>query len=204
LRQLVRQTEKRTCAICERTLLLGERAVRFAPNGEDFVDVCPLCQETAIDHGWIKEGSPTTPTVPTQGRRRRRGLGALFDTRRVPETEPVAPEPILRRLSQPELQMVEAAEIFNASDYRRTVGGIAKSLGEPKASILPLSGVSGELVVTVAWDISWYQYRVTPGSAQPVRLAERGHELSALDAGYQRWNARIEDDGRLVPDIERL
>jgi hypothetical protein len=202
--QLVRQTEKRTCAICERTLLLGERAVRFAPNGDDFVDVCPLCQETAIDHGWVKEGSPTTPTVPTQGRRRRRGLAALFDTRRVPEREPVASEPILRRLSQPELQMVEAAEIFNASDYRRTVGGIAKSLGAPKASILPLSGVSGELVVTVAWDISWYQYRVSPDSAQQVRLAERGHELSELEPSYQRWNAHIEEDGRLVPAIARV
>jgi hypothetical protein len=204
VRQLVRQTEKRTCAICERTLLLGERAVRFAPNGDDFVDVCPLCQETAIDHGWIKEGSPTTPTVATPGRRRRRGFAALFDTRRVPETEPVAPEPILRRLSQPELQMVEAAEIFNASDYRRTVGGIAKSLGEPKASILPLSGVSGELVITVAWDISWYQYRVSPDSAQQVRLAERGHELSELEPSYQRWNAHIEDDGRLMPAIARV
>jgi hypothetical protein len=59
----------------------------------------------------------------------------------------------------------------------------------------------GELVVTVAWDISWYQYRVTPEAAQPVRLAERGHELGDLDAGYKRWNARIEPDGRLVPEI---
>jgi hypothetical protein len=205
VRQLVRHTETRTCAICERTLLLGERAVRFAPNGDDFVDVCPLCQETAIDHGWIKEGSPTTPTVPTQSRRRRRrGLSSLFDTRRAPVAEPVASEPILRRLSEPELQMVEAAEIFNASDYRRTVGGIAKSLGEPKASIVPLSGVSGELIVTVAWDISWYQYRVSPDSAQQVRLAERGHELFELDPTYQRWNAHIEDDGRLMPAIARV
>ena len=202
--QLVRHTETRTCAICERTLLLGERAVRFAPNGEDFVDVCPLCQDTAIEHGWLKEGSPTTPTVRTQSRRRRRGFASLFDTGRSPAAEPVAPEPILRRLSQPELQMVEAADTFNASDYRRTVGGIAKSLGEPKASIVPLSGVSGELVVTVAWDISWYQYRVSPDSAQPVRLAERGHELSELDGGYQRWNAHVEEDGRVVPAIARV
>jgi hypothetical protein len=69
---------------------------------------------------------------------------------------------------------------------------------------VPLSGVSGELIVTVAWDISWYQYRVTPDSAQPVRLAERGHELADLEATYQRWNGKVEDDGRLVPDIERL
>src|SRR5919202_835810 len=204
VRPVVRQTETRTCAICERTLLLGERSVRFVPNGDEFVDVCPLCQDVALEHGWLKEGSPTAPTLPTQARRRRRGLGALFDARRQAPAEPVAPEPILRRLSEPELQMVEAAEIFNASDYRRTVGGIAKSLGEPHASIIPLSGVSGELVVTVAWDISWYQYRVTPESAQQVRLAERGHELGELAEPYKRWNARIEEDGRLVPAIARV
>jgi len=193
----------RVCAICERTLLLGERAIRFAPNGEDFVDVCPLCQDTALEHGWVKEGSPTTPTVPSQ-RRRRRGLGSLFEPRRRTSDDPVVSEPILRRLSQPELQMVEAADIFNGSDYRRTVGGIAKSLGEPRASIVPLSGVTGELVVTVAWDISWYQYRVIPDSAQPVRLAERGHEVSDLDDTFKHWNAHVEDGGRLVPEIQRV
>jgi hypothetical protein len=203
-RQLARQSATRICAVCERTLLTGERALRFAPNGEDFVDVCPLCADIALEHGWIKEGSPTTPTVPNQRRKRRRGLASLFDPLRQPPDEPVVAEPILRRLSAREQQLVEAADIFNASDYRRTVGGIAKSLGKPRASIVPLSGVSGELIVSVAWDISWYQYRVTPESAQPVRLAERGHELADLDATYQRWNAKVEDDGRLVPDIERL
>jgi hypothetical protein len=203
-RQLVRQSTTRVCAVCERTLLTGERALRFAPNGEDFVDVCPLCADIALEHGWIKEGSPTTPTVPNQRRKRRRGLASLFDPLRQPPDEPVVAEPILRRLSTREQQLVEAADIFNASDYRRTVGGIAKSLGKPRASIVPLSGVSGELIVSVAWDISWYQYRVSPESAQPVRLAERGHELADLDATYQRWNAKVEDDGRLVPDIERL
>ena len=204
MRQVTPQQAKRVCAVCERTLLTGERALRFSPDGYEFVDVCPLCAEVALDYGWVKEGSPTTPTVPNQRRRRRRGFASLFDPRRQPPDEPVVAEPILRRLSVPEQQMVEAADIFNGSDYRRTVGGIAKSLGEPKASIVPLSGVTGELVVTVAWDISWYQYRVTPDSGQPVRLAERGHELGQLDAGYQRWNARIEGDGRLVPEIAPL
>ena len=118
--------------------------------------------------------------------------------------KPVVSEPILRRLSEPELQMVEAADLFNASAYRRTIGGIAKSLGEPRASLVPLSGVKGELVLTVAWDISWYQYRIAPDSAQPVRLEERGHELEELDNGYQGWNVNISDDGRVVPQIARL
>jgi hypothetical protein len=59
-------------------------------------------------------------------------------------------------------------------------------------------------VITVAWDISWYQYRLTPDAAQPVRLAERGHELSELDHSYKGWNAHVERDGRLVPEISPL
>jgi hypothetical protein len=116
----------------------------------------------------------------------------------------VASQPILRRLSEPELATVEAADLYNASDYRRTIGGVAKSLGEPRASILPLSGVNQELVITIAWDITWYQYRVSPESAQPVKLEARGHELSDLDGSFQAWNARIHPDGRIVPQIARL
>ena len=203
--RITRNAQVRACAICERTLLMGERATRFAPDaGADFVDVCPLCVDTALEHGWLKEGAPTTPMVSASSRRRRGlKLSALLAPRAQHE-ETIAPEPILRRLSEAELAVVEAADIFNASDYRRTIGGIAKSLGAPKASVIPLSGVSGELVVTVAWDISWYQYRVTPDSAQPVRLAERGHELHELEESFKTWNAHVEEDGRIVPDLARL
>ena len=192
------------CAICGRSFLMGERPTRFAPEGDDFVDVCALCHETAVEHGWVKEGSPSTPVVPIARQRRRLSLAALFEPRRPLAEPPVASEPILRRLSAPELAVVEAADLFNASAFRRTVGGIAKSLGMPRASIVPLSGVNAEMVVTVAWDLSWYQYRVGLDSSQPVRLVERGHELSELPPAYTVWNARVEPDGRLVPDIARV
>ena len=100
--------------------------------------------------------------------------------------------------------MVEAAELFNASSFLRTVNGVAKALGEPQVSIMPLSGVTGEMVLTFAWDISWYQYRVTPDSGQPVRLAERGHDMEDLEAAFTEWNARLEPDGRVMPELERL
>jgi hypothetical protein len=192
-------TASRTCAICERTLLVGERAVRYSPDGENFVDVCPLCLDTALEHGWLKEGSPTTPVV-AERRRKRRGLGSLFESRR-PTVEPVVDEPILRRLSEPELAMVEAADLFNESAFRRTIAGIAKSLGDPKASIVPLSGTSAEVVLTIAWDISWYQYRITPDSGQPVRLAERGHDPRELETMFTGWNSKLTQDGRITPNI---
>jgi hypothetical protein len=193
----------RTCAICERTLLVGERSVRYSPNGEDFVDVCPLCQEVALDHGWLKEGSPTTPVVADRRRKRLGPLGSIFESRK-PPVERVVGEPILRRLSVPEKAMVEAAELFNSSAFRRTVAGIAKSLGEPKVSVVPLSGVNAEVVITVAWDISWYQYRVTPESGQPVRLEGRGHEPRELESMFTSWNAKLTPDGRLAPNISPL
>ena len=183
---------------------MGERTTRFSPGGDDqYVDVCPLCAETALEHGWVREGAPTTPMVPD--RRRRNGwFSSLLGAKPRGYDETVAAEPILRRLSERELTIVEAADLFNASQYRRTVGGIAKSLGGPHASIVLLSGVNAEVVVTVAWDISWYQYRIAFESENPVRLEGRGHDPDELEAAFTDWNAHVEDDGRIVPDIARL
>jgi hypothetical protein len=197
----------RSCAACERTLLLGERSVRFSPDdGVEFVDVCPLCQEVALDAGWIKEGSPTTPMIRSDRRRKRGGgLGSYFGFGKSTTTEPLSQqEPILRRLSDEEVALLEAADIFNASTYKRTVAGIVRSLGNPQASVVPLSGTAGELAITVAWDLSWYQYRVSPEAGQPIRLERRGHEVDELEPAYRDWNAHVEEDGRLVPAIARL
>ena len=200
--RVTKATVARACAICERTLLMGEHTTRFSPDGLEFVDVCPLCQDVALDHGWVREGMPVSPALQQPFRRRRSLLSSLLGTRSA--EEPVVSEPILRRLSEEELALVEAAELFNQSAFRRTVSGVAKALGSPQVSIVPLSGVNAETVVTFAWDISWYQYRVAPESGQPVRLEERGHDLDELDPGYTAWNARLDDADRLVPDIERL
>jgi hypothetical protein len=203
--RVTRANVERRCAICERTLLMGERTARFSPNGgEDFVDVCPLCQETAHDYGWLKEGAPTTLTISEERRGRRFSLAKMLGLPPRRASAPIASEPILRRLSETELALVEAADHFNASQYRRTVGGIAKSLGMPNVSVVALSGANADVVVTVAWELSWYQYRIAPDGPQPVRLAGRGHELDELESLFTEWNAHLEDDGRVVPDIARL
>jgi len=180
---------------------MGERTTRYSPNGgEMYVDVCQLCLDDAFESGWRKEGSPHTPTIPVAHKRGRFSLAALLGTKPA-RSHQVTSDPAHRRLSESELAVLEAADIFNASQYRRTVGGIAKSLGIPNVSIVPLSGVNREIVITVAWEISWYQYRVTPDAASPVRLAERGHDPGELDGAYAVWNGRVEVDGRVVPKI---
>ena len=191
----------RTCAICERSLLMGEHTLRFSPDGNEFVDVCPLCSDIALDHGWVREGHAVSAALQQHPRRRRQRTlwQTLLGTD--DEAEPVVSEPILRRLSDDELTLVEAADLFNQSDFRRTVAGVAKSLGEPKVSIIPLPGVNAETVLTFAWDITWYQYRVTPDAAQPVRIADRGHDIDEVESTFARWNARFDESGRLVPDL---
>ena len=136
-----------------------------------------------LDQGGLADDADDPRRAPAHAVLARRRCSAL----KSPSAgAPIATEPILRRLSEPELAIVEAADLFNASQYRRTIGGIAKSLGEPRVSIVPLSGVNPDVVVTVVWEISWYQYRVTPDSAQPVRLAERGHDPAELEGSFAR------------------
>ena len=71
-------------------------------------------------------------------------------------------------------------------------------------SIVALSGTNPEMVVTVCWEISWYQYRVLPDSGQPVRLEERGHDSDDIDSSFSDWNAQLTPDGRVVPDLVRV
>jgi hypothetical protein len=200
----MRVRESMRCAVCERTLLLGERSFRFAPDGlEDFVDVCQLCQERAIDHGWVREGSPLGPTIGRQARRRRTlSLSGIFGNNRRPAAESIVAEPVLRRLSGDEQAMVEAAALFNASDGLRTVEGIARSLGPPQVSIVALSGSSPDIVLTLVWDLAWYQYRVNREATQPIRLTDRGTEPEEVAENFRGWNAHFEPGAGVVPDLE--
>ena len=203
--RVIKSTVASVCAICERTLLQGEQTIRFSPDGHGFVDVCTLCQDVALDHGWVREGLAHSPALAhTPRRRRQKTLWQALLGARDEEPEPVVSEPILRRLSDEEIALVEAAELFNQSQYRRTVAGVARSLGSPKVSIVPLSGVNAETVITIAWEITWYQYRVSPELAQPVRIAERGQDIDEIVLPFNEWNSVLEEDGRLVPELVRV
>jgi hypothetical protein len=192
----------RACAVCERTLLQGEYTIRFSPDGVEFVDVCPLCLDVALEYGWVREGGPISPALSPHARRKRPRWAQILGVRSG-EAEPVVPEPILRRLSDSEAALVEAADLFNASLFRRTVQGVARALGAPLVSMVPLSGVNSEVVLTFAWEITWYQYRVLPEAGQPIRLADRGADISEIEPAFTDWNAQLDESGRVVPDVAR-
>ena len=125
--RVIKTTATRTCVVCERTLLQGEHATRYSPDGSRFVDVCPLCAETPSTTAGCKEGVPMSPVLqqPTR-RRRQRSLWQSLLGAREEEIEPVISEPILRRLGDDEIALVEAAELFNATQFRRTIAGVAQ------------------------------------------------------------------------------
>ena len=201
--RVTKATVRRVCAVCERTLLQGEIATRFSTDGVEFVDVCPLCQDLALDYGWVREGGPISPALSSARTRRKRTRWSQILGVSNGEAQPVVPEPVLRRLTDSEAALVEAADLFNASLFRRTIEGVGRALGPPLISIVPLSGVNSELVLTFACEITWYQYRVLPEAGQPIRLADRGADISEIEAAFTEWNASLDDSGRVVPNVAR-
>jgi hypothetical protein len=187
----IRRTNTDTsCAVCGRTVLLGERLVSFRRVGLEDALVCELCLDQADARGWTREGSPSLPVQ--LGERRERGFRGLLKPRRRQVT---APEPFDPELlpDDPDDAVEAGLELFNESTHPRTVSGIARTLGDPRVSVVRRS--HREVVVTVAWDLSWYQYRVDMLGAQTVTLQHRGEELEELDGSFREWNAQADRDG---------
>ena len=95
-------------------------------------------------------------------------------------------------------QIVRALEVFNASPHRRTVAGVARSLGAPMVCARPSATEGAIVTVVVGWELSWYRYEVDLGDeASGVRVAAQGTELSELDGADQSPNAAADDRGEL-------
>jgi hypothetical protein len=116
------------------------------------------------------------------GRRRLRGL-----LRPAPPLDPDALTPFQRAVVR-----------FDSSDAGRTVARLTRTLGVPRASVGALAGSPEEVRVTVAWDLSWYQWAVGAGEEPGgVRQIAKGGEVDQLDAAARQWNAVVGKDGRL-------
>jgi hypothetical protein len=84
-----------------------------------------------------------------------------------------------------------AVSRFNASEAARTVAGLTRTLGEPQVSIGAAAGSPDAARITVAWDLTWYQWAVAGGEReQPVAELAHGTELDQLDAAARQWNAK--------------
>ena len=92
-----------------------------------------------------------------------------------------------------------ALELFNASEHSRTVAGLTRTLGEPWVRAAPDLQAPSEVAVVVAWELSWYHYRIDLGDAQePIVLVEKGAELNELDEALREWNGSATAEGLLL------
>jgi hypothetical protein len=111
----------------------------------------------------------------------------------------------MRRRRQPTLlgdaeltPFQRAVVCFNASEAGRTVARLTRILGRPAVSVGAAAGAPGVVRVTVAWELSWYQWGVDVGDElRPVFEIAKGGEIDQLDYAARQWNAKVSKDGKL-------
>jgi hypothetical protein len=213
------------CDVCGRTLLRGEKPEVFLSGGAR-KSVCELCTSRALNEGWVREGAaPVFDGRDAGGDRRRSLLGRLRSRRdgggelepdadggRTPSPWPdpaVAPERVRTPMREPrhvravptsgEQRIVQAVEMFNGSEHRRTIAGVARSLGAPTVSVLPSDARTSVVNVTASWELCWYRYEVDLSDELPsVRVAGQGYELEELPPEERKPNAVADEHGGLV------
>jgi len=131
------------------------------------------------------EAPPTNGDAPQRPTRRRERPQSPRHVRAVPTTA--------------EVKVERALDLFNASSHQRMVAGLARSLGHPWVTALPDADAPSAVNVLVAWELSWYLYRVELGdAAEPVTQVRKGDEIEDMDAMRREFNATLDNDGRLV------
>jgi len=116
-----------------------------------------------------------------------------------PRTRPRSPRHVRAVPTTAEVKVERALELFNGSSHQRTVAGLARTLGPPWVSAMPDPNQASAVSVLVAWELSWYRYRVDLGDeADPVMMLDKGEEIDQIDESLRGWNAELDDEGRVV------
>jgi hypothetical protein len=198
------------CAICGRTILAGERLHGYVSGAEERT-VCELCTARAERLGWRPAGEPEPERGGQAGhegrlsrllRRRSRRPGAPATATPLSSADPAAPS----RRPRSALPLDEAAPTpferavarFNSSEAGQTVARLTRTLGVPRASVGASAGAPDEVRITIAWELSWYQWGVDiADELRAVFELDKGAEIDQIDAAARQWNAAVGEDGRL-------
>lgn len=121
--------------------------------------------------------------------------------RRRSSPDPAAPGAGVGRAPLPEspaTRLERAVARFNHSEHARTVAGLTRTLGLPSVSVGAAAGSPSEIRITVAWELSWYQWGVDlKDELRPLYEIDKGHELDELDGPARQWNATAIEGGQL-------
>ena len=185
-----------SCAVCGRTILRGERTTAYVSGDRQRAAVCALCKPRAEASGWIPAAlAGELVEAPPRRRRPRIRLRELLPRRAEREhAEERRPEHVAEPEPEPAPEPPGPLEVFNASHEARKVSGLVRSLGEPRVTLRESGGAH---VVTVAWELSWYQWRIDDGE---VRQVAHGDEIAELASEDREWNASAGEDGSLRLD----
>ncbi len=104
-----------------------------------------------------------------------------------------------RRVAPVGGRLEAAVDRFNASEAARTVAGLTRSLGSPRASVGAAAGSPSEVRITVAWELCWYQWGVDLAEeSRPAYPLGKGSEVEQLDRSARQWNATAAEGGQLA------
>jgi hypothetical protein len=95
-------------------------------------------------------------------------------------------------------KMASAVEAFNRSEHRRTIAGVARSLGAAAVAIVPDPNHPTVVRIVVSWELCWYRYEIDLADDLPsVRIDGQGYELTELSDRERVPNAAADDVGQL-------
>lgn len=101
-----------------------------------------------------------------------------------------------------QVKVERALDLFNDSEHQRTVVGLARTLGPPWITALPDLDQQSEVTMVVAWELSWYRFRIDLGDEHdPVVMLEKGEEIEEIEDDLREWNATMDADGRVVTGV---
>jgi hypothetical protein len=116
-----------------------------------------------------------------------------------PRTRPKDPRHVRAVPTTAEAKVERALALFNGSEHQRTIAGLARTLGPPFVSAQPDEAQGSQVSVVVAWELSWYRYRVDLGDeADAVMMLEKGEEMEQIETSMREWNATLDADGRVL------
>jgi hypothetical protein len=119
--------------------------------------------------------------------------------RRVREPAPREPRHVRAVPMGAGQKIASAIEVFNNSEHRRTVAGVARSLGAPTVAIHPNEDHLSRVDIVASWELCWYRYEVDLSDEVPVvRVAARGYELDELTPREREPNASYDEHGALA------
>ena len=119
-----------------------------------------------------------------------------------PRSRPRDPRHVRAVPTTGEVKVERALELFNGSDHHRTVAGLTRTLGAPWVTAQPDPETPSAVILLVAWELSWYRYRIDLGDVtEPVVLLEKGEEIEEIDESLRGWNATVDGDGMLVAGV---